>query len=224
MSTYRLGDDEKFTDKMKRWFYSKKNVTGCGVAAVAAPALVLTGVAAPPLALALIPVFYTIGALVGPSEKKEQHMLEYNLGKADSANITESLSAIQKSVNGKVSRNVQQKIFTISDTIRGILPRAGELGLGSDEMHILRRTATDYLPSTVSPYLAMPRFYAEHTTVQNGMTSEQILLTQLDLIEEKLQHIEHAIVQNDISKILSNGQFLKERFGTEKLTLPTTEG
>lgn len=224
MSTYRLGEDETFSDKAKRWFYSRKNIAGCGVAVVGAPALVLTGLAAPPLALALIPLFYAVGALVAPTDRKEQHELEYNLTHSDTENVENALDAITETINGKVSPAVQQKVFSIAVTVRTILPKAGRLGVGSDEMHILRRTATDYLPSTLSPYLAMPRRYAEKTVVSEGMTSEQILLSQLDLIDAKLRHISDAVTENDVAAILSNGQFLKERFGVEKFALPDSDG
>lgn len=224
MSTYRIGEESTFADKAKRWFYSKKNIAGFGVAAVGAPALVLTGLAAPPLALALIPMFYAVGALIAPSDTKEQRLLEYNLTHTDTGEVEESLDAIARTVDGKVSAAVWERITSISSTIRAILPRAGQLGVGSDEMHVLRRTATDYLPSTLSPYLALPRAYAERVVVRDNSTSEQILLTQLDLIDTKIRGISDAVMRNDVSEILANGQFLKERFGMDRLTLPDSGG
>lgn len=203
-------------EPLLKWFYSTKNITGCALT-VAAPILAITGVVAPPIALLLIPALYAVGALVAPGKKK----VDLAVG-LDAEDITRSLTNIREKSYGRVSPNIYQRIMNIIHTIDDILPKAHELGAGSPEMHILIRTATDYLPSTLQPYLALPRLYAEQKVIHDGKTSETILCEQLDIIIEKLNDIYEGTLESDENKILSNGTFLKEKFGTAGFQLPAS--
>lgn len=206
-------------NRAMEWLYSKKNIVGCALAASAPPLLLVTGLVAPPLALALIPVMYAIGALAAPSEARQRHQLESAMGKVSSTDAQASLAVVTRSIAGNVSPLVEGKVAAIADAITDLLPRAARLGAVSDEVHILTRTATDYLPSTLAPYLAMPRRYAEHRPVSGSATAQDLLCEQLDLISDRLERIALAVNSNDANAIVSNGEFLKERFGTSALDL-----
>lgn len=208
--------------KFGEWMYSKKNITGCVLAVGGTAALIVAGVVAPPLApisLLVIPSLYGAGALLAPSDKKEQVQFTNALSKVEAENVEESLAVIRETVKGKVGTAVEQRVFAILDLIDELLPRAHRLGKTSVEMHTLVSTATDYLPNSLSPYLAMPRYYAEHRTIQDGKTAEDILCDQLDVLYNGLQGILDAIAANDAQAILANGQFLNDKFGTSSITL-----
>jgi hypothetical protein len=93
-----------------QWLYSKKNIAGCALAAVGAPALLLTGVVAPPLALALVPALYGIGALIAPSDKKESVTFTNALSKVEADDVEQSLAVIQESIQGNVGPEVGSRV------------------------------------------------------------------------------------------------------------------
>jgi hypothetical protein len=202
--------------------YSKKNITGCVLAVGGTAALIAAGIVAPPLApvaLLIIPSLYGAGALLAPSDKKEQVQFANALSKVEADNVEGSLTAIRENLRGNVGPAVEQRVTAIIGLINELLPRAHRLGKTSVEMHTLVSTATDYLPNSLNPYLAMPRYYAEHRTIQDGKTSEDILCEQLDVLYNGLQGILDAIAANDAQAILANGQFLNDKFGTSSITL-----
>lgn len=204
--------------RVVQWLYSNKNIAGC-LLALGAPVLAVTGAVAPPVALALLPVLYAAGALAAPGRGPVDLV-----SGLDPDDITRSLRTIRRRVSGKVSAPVGERVDRICATIELILPRANELGAGSEEMHILVRTATDYLPATLEPYLGLPRMYAEHKLLSDGKTAAQILCDQLDVMHERMEAISDAVARADGDKLLANGRFLSERFGRSGLDLPGDKG
>lgn len=203
--------------RVARWLYSNKNIAGC-VLALGAPALAVTGLVAPPVALALLPVLYAAGALAAPGNPP------VNLAAGlDPDDVSRSLKTIRRAVQGRVGPAVSERVEGICTAIAELLPRATDLGPGGEEMHILVRTATDYLPATLEPYLALPRMYAERKVLSDGKTATQILCDQLDVMHERLDQISDAIARADGDKLLANGRFLAEKFGREGIELPPPE-
>lgn len=204
-------------DKVTRWLYSNKNVAGC-VLALGGPVLAVTGLVAPPVALALIPVLYAAGALAAPGNSSAA--LVKGL---DPDDIDRSLKAIRKAVRGKVDDAILTRVENICAAIELVLPRANELGSGSEEMHVLVRTATDYLPNAIEPYLRLPRMYAEKKTLADGRTAAQVLCGQLDVMAARMEQIIDAAARADTDKLVANGRFLEEKFGGGGLVLPPSE-
>ncbi|MDP3972466.1 MAG: hypothetical protein Q8P61_06120 [Candidatus Nanopelagicales bacterium] len=199
---------------ISRWLYSNKNLAGCGLA-LAAPVLAVAGLVAPPVALALLPVLYAAGALAAPGNPQVDLV-----SGLDPGDVKRSLKTIRSKVEGRVNRSVSERVNQICTLVEELLPRVREFGSGSREMHILVRTATDYLPATLEPYLALPRFYAEHKAVSQGQTATQILCDQLDIMIDRLEQIGEALARSDSDKLLANGRFLADKFGHEGIDLP----
>ncbi len=200
--------------RVARWLYSNKNLAGCGLA-IAAPILAVTGLVAPPVALALVPVLYAAGALAAPGTGRVDLV-----SGLDPGDVKRSLRTIRTAVDGRVNRSVSDRVDQICSLIEDLLPRVREFGPASQEMHILVRTATDYLPATVEPYLALPRFYAEHKVVSEGRTATKILCDQLDILTDRLEQIGEALARSDSEKLLANGRFLADKFGQAGIDLP----
>ncbi len=203
-------------DRAVRWLQSNKNIAGC-VLAIGGPVLAITGVLAPPVALGLIPVLYVIGALAAPANKVSD--LAAGL---DTDDVERSLRTIRNAVRNKVISAISTRIENICALIEQVLPRAYQLGPGSNEMHVLVRTATDYLPGTLQPYLALPRAYAEKQPLADGQTAAQILCTQLDVMTARMESVRDAVLRADSDKLLANGRFLEEKFGRHGLKLPAS--
>ena len=98
---------------------------------------------------------------------------------------------------------------------------AAQFPAGSQDLFVIQRTATDYLPTTLQAYLALPPQYAATKVVGEGKTALQVLSDQLDLLDSKMDEISEAAHKQDSDRLLANGRFLEERFGNRSdLALP----
>jgi len=82
------------------------------------------------------------------------------------------------------------------------------------------RTATDYLPSTLQAYAALPPQWAESHRLPDGRTALEALEEQLDVLEQAVTRMHDAAVAADARALLANGAFLADRFATSSLDLP----
>ena len=200
--------------RFARYLTSTKNITGCALA-VGGPVLALAGVLAPPVGLALAPVLYGVGALAAPGRKKVDVVAGL-----DPDDVVRSLGSIQRRVSGRVPPEIERKVVSIATTIKDTLPRADALGAGSVGQYVLVQCATDYLPSTLQAYLDMPRSYADHQVVTHGKTPLMLLSDQLDVLAKEINEIAEAVNKSDTDKLVANGRFLADKFGTNPLDLP----
>lgn len=81
----------------------------------------------------------------------------------------------------------------------------------SQDLHIVRQTAAEYLPRTVRAYLALPG-EDDPLVGAGGKTALQELREQLELMDAKLDQITQALQRNDLDRMLANRRFLEERF------------
>lgn len=82
----------------------------------------------------------------------------------------------------------------------------------SQSLHIVRQTATDYLPRTLEAYLALPGL-DDPLVPATGRTALTELRTQLQLLDAKLDDITLDLQQQDLDRMSANRRFLEERFG-----------
>ncbi|MEI8080936.1 MAG: hypothetical protein WCI74_03730 [Actinomycetes bacterium] len=144
----------------------------------------------------------------------------HTLMAVNSKEIRRSIRVVRASVRGKVHRSVLVRVDNICTLIEQVLPRADELGDGSAEMHLLSRTATDYLPGALNPYLSLPRDYAERVPLSDGRTAIASLCAQLDVMYAQMWQVVEAVLRSDGDKLLANERFLDEKFGHNPLNLP----
>lgn len=107
--------------------------------------------------------------------------------------------------------------------------KAGVLGqhperfpIGSKDLYVVQHTATDYLPATVDAYLEVPS-WSVSTPAADGRTPLQMLHSQLDMLETKLDEIAETVRKQRVDNMLANERFLEENFGRrepEELTIP----
>jgi len=193
---------------------SRKNVAG-SVLALGGLALYFLGVVGafwPLVVLAL----YLIGALAMPSRQR------VSIGNAsfDADLVRSALDRLVRRVASQASPDITAKVRDIQQEILGVLPAAARFPLGSQDLYVIQRTATDYLPAALDAYLALPPEYATSRPVQDGKTAKQVLLEQLELIDSKMEEVADAVHQRDTDRLLASGRFLEERFGKGDLSLP----
>jgi hypothetical protein len=95
--------------------------------------------------------------------------------------------------------------------------------IGSKDLYTVQQTAADYLPATVKTYLEVPT-WSVNTPTADGRTPAQILNSQLDLLEGKLDEIAEHVRKQRVDNLLANERFLEQNFGKpepeEELTIP----
>lgn len=136
-------------------------------------------------------------------------------GEFDVDAIRRSLANQLQNLIGQVSPDVLGSFQHVHRHILDMLPRASRLPAGSEDLFILERTATDYLPTAFASYVSLAQAGAADQRLANGRTPHELLLEQLRLIETKLEEMAEAINRNDVDRLLAHGRFLEDRFGNE---------
>lgn len=199
---------------MVRYLGSRKNVAG-SLLALGGLVLFFLGLLGSIWPLVVV-ALYLIGALVVPSPRR----VPVGNASFDPELVRSALDRLVRRVENRASPDVVAKLREIQQEILGVLPLADQFPPGSEDLFVIQRTATDYLPSALDPYLALPPEYAATRQVQGGKTSKQVLLEQLQLIDSKMDEVVDAIHQRDTDRLLASGRFLEERFGKGDLSLP----
>jgi hypothetical protein len=132
----------------------------------------------------------------------------------DPDDIRRVLADLLGSMIGTVSPDILARYESIHRRMLAMMPRLGQLEGTSQDLYILHRTASDYLPTAVQSYLSLVRSGTNEQRLADGRTPHQALLEQLDLIETKLADIGDALDRNDLDRLLIHGRFLEARFGT----------
>ena len=139
----------------------------------------------------------------------------------DEAAIRAALDALTLRVRDHAAPEVVKAVAKVRTTLLTLAEKIDELPAGSEDAFILKRTATNYLPSTLDTYLALPSDFAEHQGVDGTATPKDVLLKELALMSAKLADIGEAINKGDADRFMANARFLTDRFGTaDDLELP----
>jgi len=204
-----------FTRRLVRYLASPKNIVG-SVLALVGLALFFFGVIGSVWPFVVV-ALYAIGALLAPGPRR------YDLsGNFDPDQVKSALAHNQRLAQGRLPAPVMAKLLKIQQEISDLIPFTAQFPTGSQDLYVIQRTATDYLPATLQAYLALPPQYAATKVVQAGKTALQVLSDQLDLLGSKMDEITDAVHKQDSDRLLANGRFLEERFGNKSdLALPS---
>jgi hypothetical protein len=107
--------------------------------------------------------------------------------------------------------DVQVKVEQIRRKADMLLEYADRFPPFSQDLHIVRQTAADYLPRTVEAYLKVPGD-KEPVIPATGKTALEELKEQLQLLDAKLDEIAEALQRQDLDRMMANRRFLEERF------------
>jgi hypothetical protein len=110
--------------------------------------------------------------------------------------------------------DLQVKVEQIRRKVDVLLGYADRFPPFSQDLYLVRQTASDYLPRTVNTYLALPPQTAEKPLSADGKTAYQELKSQLDLLDSKLDDIAQDLQRQDTDRLLANRRFLEARFGS----------
>jgi hypothetical protein len=202
---------------LEAYLYSKRNIVG-SLLALGGLALHFVGLLGGITWLPITVGLYLIGALLVPGEQG----LELRLGAAqDAADIRSGLDRLLRSLRGRVADDLYAKVQSIQQSILATLEVEGGTGDAVDpNVYLIRQTALTYLPDAFSTYLRLPRVMAERRRVADGRTPHDVLLDQLDLMDRRLADVADDMARHDSDRLLANGRFLAEKFGTSSLEIP----
>ena len=127
--------------------------------------------------------------------------------------------------------DLQVKVEQIRRKVDVLLGYADRFPPFSQDLYLVRQTASDYLPRTINTYLSTPPEAVDKPMPNNGSkTPRQELTAQLELLDTKLDDIAQDLQRQDADRLVANRRFLEQRFGTrdagaasEPVRIPVTE-
>ena len=111
--------------------------------------------------------------------------------------------------------DLQVKVEQIRRKVDVLLGYADRFPPFSQDLHLVRQTASDYLPRTVNAFLSLsPENVDRPLGNGSGRTARDELRAQLDLLDSKLDEIAQDLQRQDADRLLANRRFLESRFGS----------
>ncbi len=89
----------------------------------------------------------------------------------------------------------------------------------AQERYALEATVTDYLPTSLESYLALPPSFAATHRTPAGRTPGEQLLDQLVLLEGAVRDVALAVHSGDAERLATQGRFLQTKFARSDLDL-----
>jgi hypothetical protein len=132
---------------------------------------------------------------------------------AEPAQLGRSLPRLPAGTSGRLPVQVQVKAEQIRRKAQALMQYADRFPTGSEDLYVLERTVTEYLPTTLQAYLDLPPGYANAVVSADGKTALQSLWDQLELLDGKLDEIAQDVHRQNLDRLIANGRFLEERFG-----------
>src|SRR6266536_1057538 len=169
-----------------RYLVSAKNLIGC-LLALAGLVLHWFGLLGPIWPLVLV-ALYAIGALAGPRRRPKVARSSF-----DAQEVRRAVDRAYQMTHGRLPVDVQAKVAEIRTEILELLPHASEFPLGSQDLYVLQRTATEYLPATLQAYLALPPRYATQQVISDDKTPLEVLREQLAMLDDEMDEIAEAV-------------------------------
>jgi len=195
------------------FLYSTRNLVGSGLA-IGGLALFFAGVIQDwwfPIVVGL----YALGWLAVPGNK-ELELKGRN--EATQANLVDSLDELISASMSRLPAEAAERLKRIHTVVTELAPKLFDGGVAMEHVVTLVNAVTRDLPGTVKNYLRLPTAFASMHIVENGKTSKQLLLEQLDILDGQLGKIATNIYKDDAEALVTNGWFLKEKFHTVSFT------
>lgn len=108
---------------------------------------------------------------------------------------------------------VEVKVEQIRRKVEVLLGYAERFPVFSQDLYLVRQTASEYLPRTINAFQALAATGGAEAATTSGKTAIQELHEQLDLLDHKLDEIAGNLQHRDLDRLLANRRFLEERFG-----------
>ncbi len=204
-----------FSQRLQLFLYSPGNILGC-LLAMGGLGLFFGGVIHV-YWWAIVAGLYGAGVLGWPrndlAQTAEQTELSTDM-------LAQQVRKLVDSVARGLPKDALDTLHSIHATLSELLPRLHELRdrgvISAKDSFIVVETVRRYLPDTLAAYLRLPKFYAQMQTLADGRTASETLLEQLRVLDTSLKDVAVSAFAGDAETLVSNGQFLQNKF-SEKL-------
>ena len=112
--------------------------------------------------------------------------------------------------------DIQVKVEQIRRKVEVLLGYADRFPPFSQDLYLVRQTASEYLPRTINAFLAIPLETVDQPLAMTGRTARDELKAQLDLLDSKLDEIAQDLQRQDADRLLANRRFLESRFSEHR--------
>lgn len=116
--------------------------------------------------------------------------------------------------------DVRAAVERILARLRTALEHAQRGVTTGQQLDVVHRIVTDYLPTSLNAYVALPTGYATTTRGRSGRTPRDELLHQLGLLDVRAAEVADAALAGDVARLEAQGRFLEDRFARSELDLP----
>lgn len=140
----------------------------------------------------------------------------------EATQLGRELISIVRRVNragGQMPPGAIPAVHEVEDELRPLLEYLQVNEVTEAEMIPVRALVTDYLPTTMDRFIALPPEFAATHRGRHGLTPAQDLLTQLRILAEAAQECALAIYKGDAMELANQGRFLQAKFTRSDLDL-----
>ena len=152
---------------------------------------------------------YAIGFVSTPRSPTASLSLKKSLAGAE---IEKGLEELIRKIRKKVSPKILERVVSIKESISSLIPHLDRMDSSDRNLHVIKQTATDYLPEMLQTYLELPTTFARFHRVQGDKTPQEILLEQLDILDREMKQIIIDLHSRDTEALIAHGKFLKDKF------------
>ncbi|HEV8040908.1 MAG TPA: hypothetical protein VGP62_18690 [Bryobacteraceae bacterium] len=208
-------DTNSFPRRLQLFLYSNGNIAG-SLLAMSGLGLFFGGIIHA-YWWAIVAGLYGAGVLVWPRNDLAKMAERTELS---TEMLAQQVRKLIDSVAQGLPKEALEFLRSIQGTLSELLPRLQELRdrgiISAKDSFTVVETVRRYLPDTLAAYLRLPKFYAQMQTLADGRTASQTLLQQLQVLDSSLKDIAKSAFAGDAEALISNGQFLQDKF-SEKL-------
>ncbi len=202
-------------NKVRLYLYSTGNIVG-SLLALCGLGLFFAGVIHA-YWWAIVAGLYAVGVLAWP----HRHLAETTQHtELSTEQLAQQVWQLVSSVAHGLPKESLDCLWSIHGTLSELLPRLQMMRdrgiISPKDSFTVIETVRRYLPDTLAAYLRLPRFYAQMQPLDDGRTASQTLLNQLQVLDSSLKEIAKNAFAGDAEKLVTNGQFLQDKF-SEKL-------
>ena len=169
------------------------------------------------LGLAAIPALYATGYFVA-ARPRQKPLAPQQV--SDAPALRDSLDEMLDAIHKRVAVDIYYLVRSIRDSVVFTLENSGGFAETDPDVHLMRRTATTYLPEALSTYLSLPRRYAETKRLEDGRTPHDVLMDQLSLMDEQTRRVASNLIRNNSQRLVSHGRFIDDRYAPSALGVP----
>jgi hypothetical protein len=154
---------------------------------------------------------YGIGYLGAPRNGQVDLAIEHEIANED---LQQQLDKLLKQVDKHLSEPVMDRLKSIRETLIALIPHLQGMVRSDHNLHVIKSTASQYLPEMLEKYLALPPAFARFHSLKSGKTPRDLLLEQLDVLDRELKLILEDVHLKDTDALAAHGLFIKNKFAS----------